>query len=88
MRNSAVWANTGMHWSLIDKQTNMHASALAVGVAQPDVEIVVHVGCPPILEEMLQEFGRAGRDGHPGRGVTLYYERWWFKDICQAMVEK
>ena len=27
-----------------------------------NVDVVVNIDCPPFLEEMVQEFGRAGRD--------------------------
>ena len=42
--------------------------AFGMGINQPDVETVVRVGCPQSIADMIQEFGRAGRDGHPARG--------------------
>ena len=42
--------------------------AFGVGINQPDVETVVRVGCPQSLEDFVQKFGRAGRDGRPAGG--------------------
>lgn len=39
-----------------------------MGVDVPDVEMVVCIGCPPSIEELIQEFGRAGRDGKTAKG--------------------
>lgn len=37
--------------------------AFGMGVNVSDVDMVVRVGCPSSIEDMVQEFGRAGRDG-------------------------
>ncbi len=44
-------------------------AAFGMGVDVPDIEEVVRLGCPPppTLEELVQEFGRAGRDGRPAK---------------------
>ena len=42
--------------------------AFGMGIDQPDIEGVTRIGCPPALESVIQEFGRAGRDGRPAKG--------------------
>ena len=42
-----------------------------MGVDVPNVDMVVRIGCPPSLEELVQEFGRAGRDGRKAKGEIL-----------------
>ena len=53
----------------------MCTTAFGMGVDVPNVDVVIRIGCPPSLEELIQEFGRAGRDGRSARGSTLkrYY---------------
>ena len=44
------------------------------GVDQRDVDKVVRVGCPPSLEQMVQKFGRARRDGRRCEEVIFFHE--------------
>lgn len=53
---------------LIIMQVMVCTTTFGMGVDVPDVEVVVRVGCPSSLEELVQEFGRAGRDGRPAKG--------------------
>lgn len=48
----------------------MCTTAFGMGVDVPNVDVVVRIGCPQSLEELVQEFGRAGRDGREAKGIT------------------
>ena len=46
--------------------------AFGLGVNQSDVDVVVRIGVPPSMEELVQQFGRAGRDGRAAKGIKYY----------------
>ena len=46
----------------------MCTAAIGMGVDVPNVDMVVRIGCPPSVEELILEFGRAGREGGQAKG--------------------
>lgn len=52
-------------------QAIITTSAFSMGVDIPDVRIVVHWQHPASVEDYMQEFGRAGRDGKPALALLF-----------------
>ena len=46
-------------------------TAFGMGVDCPDICRIFHLGIPAILEEYIQETGRAGRDGEPSVAIVF-----------------
>ena len=65
---------TLVNWQSGQIQVMVCTSAFGMGIDQPDIDAVIRVGCPPSLEQLVQEFGRAGRDGRPRKEIILFHE--------------
>lgn len=65
-------------------------NAFGMGLDIPDVRLVIHWQQPASVEDFLQEFGRAGRDGNPAAAVIFHEGRELGKDAgrLRFMAEK
>jgi ATP-dependent DNA helicase RecQ len=79
-REQLIKRFVGESYPLVDRI--ICTSAFGMGLDVPNVRLVIHWQHPSSVEDYLQEFGRAGRDGEPSVAVLLHIHPAGSKDIC------
>jgi superfamily II DNA helicase RecQ len=67
-------AQIQQRWENSTERVAICSNAFGLGIDQPDVRLVVHVGPIFDMENYGQESGRAGRDGEPSEAVIVVGE--------------
>lgn len=78
-REQLIKRFVGESYPLVDRI--ICTSAFGMGLDVPNVRLVIHWQHPSSVEDYLQEFGRAGRDGGPSAAVLLHTRRDVSNDI-------
>src|SRR5262249_46422270 len=89
-REQLVKRFVGESFPLVDRI--ICTSAFGMGLDVPNVRLVIHWQHPLSVEDYVQEFGRAGRDGQPSVAVLLHADFGASKDndisLLNFMAEK
>jgi superfamily II DNA helicase RecQ len=64
-------AQIQQRWENATERVAICSNAFGLGIDQPDVRVVCHVGPIYDMENYGQESGRAGRDGNPSEAVII-----------------
>lgn len=78
-----------MRWRSEEVNVIVATRAFGLGINKPNVCFVFRNGMPPSISAWAQEWGRAGRDGQPARGIILYNDSdihhvgYWAKDMAK-----
>lgn len=58
-------------WSSGQCQVMVCTTAFGMGIDTPDTDLVVQIECSSSIEQMVQQMGRADRDGHLYTGMEF-----------------
>ena len=79
MTRSKQWTNDS------SIQVMVCTSAFSMGVYVPNIDLVIKIGCPSSVEELVQMFGRAGRDGKAKGTLQLVGFCTCISDVLRVM---
>ncbi|RIA79951.1 putative sgs1 protein, partial [Glomus cerebriforme] len=63
------------NWKSNNTKIMIATSAFGMGINSDNVRVVIHVGIPMSITNLIQEAGRAGRDGSPARHFIFFSKK-------------